>query len=280
VTVLILDGVSLARRREAMLAERAAAVLSRRGRAPGLLLVAFSDEQDGVPHIDRKLRMCAAAGVDATPLIIPSSVHTREATSRMQDLLKDRSFDGVFVQFPFPDTIDGDAFASAIPAELDVDIMTPVRTAQFMNGIATLPPVTVSAGLLLLDEYDVSLADRRGIVVARQSPFSLMFRAALSLRGADMAPLAPPDAPDLDERLRDAELVVVAGATPGLVQSTTLPPGVVAIDAGYFNPGGRGDIDVSGGIDHLAAISPVPGGIGPLTVSALIERVVLFAERS
>lgn len=277
--VTLLDGTALARGRAPRIAERAAAVRHRRGRPPSLVIVAFGDASGHVPHVDRKLRMCAAAGVDVTPLIIPPGVRTADAIGRMHRTVSAHAFDGVFVQFPFPDLIDGDMFAAAIPVNLDVDIMTPVRTAQFMNGMDTLPPVTVSAGILLLDAYGVSIADRRGIVVADASPFSLMFRAALVLRGADMSALVAPHAPDLDEQVHAAGLVVVSAGIPGLVRSTTISPDTVAIDVGYFNPGGRGDIDMSGGVEHLAAIAPVPGGIGPMTVSALIERVVLFAER-
>jgi methylenetetrahydrofolate dehydrogenase (NADP+)/methenyltetrahydrofolate cyclohydrolase len=275
---VVLDGVTLADRRAPLMAERAAAVQGRRGHAPAFVIVAFGDERGHVPHVARKARMCAAAGVAATSLVIPRAVPTGEAIGRMRDAVNHGRFDGVFLQFPFPETIDGDAFAAALPVELDVDIMTPVRTAGFMNGLAALPPVTVSACILLLDAYGVPIAERRGIIVADESPFSLMFRRALSLRGARMQELVDPTAPDLIERMQAADLVVAAAATAGLVHSTTLSPGTIAIDAGYFNPDGRGDIDVSGGIDHLAAIAPVPGGIGPMTVSSLIERVILFAE--
>lgn len=279
-TVRVLDGVSLARRRAPMVAQRSAAVRSRRGHAPALVIVAFSDNRGRVPHVHHKLRKCADAGVDAVVVTIPPGTHTADAVDRMHAALRDSRCDGVFVQFPFPEGIDGGAFAAAIPVALDIDIMTPVRTAQFMNGLDALPPVTVSASLLLLHDYDVSIADRRGVVVADANPFSLMFRAALVLDGADMGPIVAPNATDLVERVHAAELVVVAAASPGAVQSTMLSSGAIAIDAGYFNPGGRGDIDVSAGIDHLSAISPVPGGIGPMTIAALIERVVLFAERN
>lgn len=275
---LILDGTGLARRRQPMIARRAEAVRSRRGHAPALVIIAFGDEQGHVPHVARKQRMCAEAGIDVAVLVIPSGMDTGTALGRMRDLLIERAFDGVFVQVPFPDTIDGDAFVSAIPVHLDVDVMTPARTARYMNGTDSLPPVTVAAALLLLDEYGISIDGRRGIVVADEHPFSLMLRAALMLRGAEMQALVGPADLRLQDRVREADLVVVSAAMPGVVQSTQLMPGAVAIDVGYFNPGGQGDIDVSGGIDHLAALCPVPGGIGPMTVSALLERVVFFAE--
>ncbi|HSK21174.1 MAG TPA: tetrahydrofolate dehydrogenase/cyclohydrolase catalytic domain-containing protein [Longimicrobiales bacterium] len=275
---LILDGAGLARRRQRMIAERAAAVRARRGYAPSFILVAFGDEQGHARHVSRKQRMGVEAGVDLTPLIVAPRAQTGDAIVRLRRLMAARPFDGIFLQFPFPDTIDGDALADVVPVELDVDIMTPVRTARYTNGTEDLPPVTVSAALLLLEEYDVSIEGRRGIVVADDHPFSRMLHAAFARRGADMRDLVDPAAPDLDEHVRAAELVVVSAAMPGLVSSTNIAPGAVAIDVGYFNPGGCGDIDLSGGIDHLAALCPVPGGIGPMTISALLERVVLFAE--
>ena len=277
-SALILDGAALAERRQPMIAARAAAVRAGRGYAPSLILVAFGDERGHAPHVGRKQRMGAEAGVDVMPLILAPGAATGEAIAGMRDLMAAGGFDGIFLQFPFPDTIDGDALTEAVPAELDVDIMTPQRTARYMNGTDDLPPVTVSAALLLLDAYDVSIVGRRGIVVADDHPFSRMLRAALVRRGAEMRRLVDPAAPDLDAQVRSADLVVVSAALPGLVQATNIAPGAVAIDVGYFNPGGRGDIELTGGFEHLAALCPVPGGIGPMTVSALLERVVLFAE--
>lgn len=279
-TALILDGAALARRRQSMIAGRAEAVRARRGYAPSFVLVAFADEDGHAPHVRRKLRMGAAAGVELVPLILAPDAETGDAVDRMRGLLAARAFDGVFLQFPFPDAIDGDVLTAAVPVEFDVDIMTPVRAARYMDGSDDLPPVTVAAALLLLAEYDVPIAGRRGIVVAEDHPFSRMLLMALARCGADMGDLVDPAAPDLDMHVRSADLVVVSAAMPGLVQSTDIAPGAVAIDVGYFNPGGRGDIDVSGGFDHLAALCPVPGGIGPMTISALLERVVLFAEMS
>ncbi|HET7042428.1 MAG TPA: hypothetical protein VFI13_10430, partial [Gemmatimonadales bacterium] len=187
-------------------------------------------------------------------------------------------FDGVFVQFPFPADIDGDAFAAAIPAKLDVDVMAPRGVDRYMAGETGLPPVTVTAALLLLDAYGVSVTGRRGLVIGEESPFTAMFREALARRGAEMDAVLRPNMTGLARRVGEAGLVVVAAARPGIVRSESLAEGAVAVDVGYFNPGGRGDIDVSGGTNHLAALAPVPGGIGPMTVSALLERVVEFSE--
>jgi methylenetetrahydrofolate dehydrogenase (NADP+) / methenyltetrahydrofolate cyclohydrolase len=275
----VLDGSALAARRMPDLANRARAVLHARGRPPRLVLLAFADENGHVPHVERKLRAFAAAGVSAELLRLPHDATTRNATDRLQRELDAHAADAVFAQFPFPPGIDDDAIARAIPPVLDVDIMTPELTAAYLDGASALPPVTVTAGLLLLDAYNVDVDGRNGVIVAEPSPFAAMFRAAFARRGAHMPPLVAPHAPDLAQRVTAADLVIAAAAVPGLLRTDMLAPGTVAIDVGYFNEGGRGDINTAGGIDHLAAIAPVPGGIGPMTVSALLERVILFAEQ-
>ena len=275
---VIMDGAALAAARAAAHRARAAAVERARGHAPRLALVAFAGADGRVPHLERKLRACRNEGVSALPLILPEDTATTAARTAMLAHLEDTFADGVFLQFPYPKGIDGDELAAAIPYPADVDVMTPLRIRRFMTGRDELPPVTVAAALALLDGYGVDVRGRQGVLVAEPHPFSLMFHEALIRRGAAMHPLVSPDDAALEERTGKASLVVVAAGRSGLVKSSTLADGAVAIDVGYFNPGGRGDIDTAGGVGHLAALCAVPGGIGPMTVSCLIERVIRFAE--
>jgi methylenetetrahydrofolate dehydrogenase (NADP+) / methenyltetrahydrofolate cyclohydrolase len=276
--VQVLDGRDLAARRAEGLAARAAEVRARRGRAPVLLLVAFADAAGRASHVAGKLRACAAAGVETVPLIVAATHDTDAAVAAMHEALDAHRPDGVFVQFPYPAHIAGERIEAAIPEDADVDIMTTERIRRYLDGAADLPPVTVTAALLLLDDAGVAVEGRSGAVVAEESPFSLLLCEALRRRGATMQPLIAPASPDLPARVRNAGLVVVAAGQPGLVSVDMLRPGSIAVDLGYFNEGGRGDIDTRAGCAHLAAIIPVPGGIGPMTVSALVERVIAFAE--
>lgn len=273
----ILDGRALAAQRAPQLARRAAAVTARRGRAPLLLIMAFGDAAGHAPHVHAKVRSCVDCGVACELVILPPGIGTADAVRRMHAAIDAVHPDGVFVQFPFHAGIDGDALTAEIPVACDVDIMTPVREQQFLLGDA-LSPVTVSAALLLLDEHGIDITGRHGIVVADASPFAEMFRTALERRGAHMAPLVDPRAADVHAHAAVADLVVAAAGSAGSLSARGLKAGCVAIDVGYFNAGGSGDIDTSAGITHLAALMPVPGGIGPMTVSALVERVVQFAD--
>jgi methylenetetrahydrofolate dehydrogenase (NADP+) / methenyltetrahydrofolate cyclohydrolase len=272
---ILLDGRALARARQPELARRAGAVTSMRGLPPRLALVVFGPHDEVPPFIGRKLRACEAVGVEAVPMVLPydlSSLRAREVVQGLADL----RLDGIFLEFPFPEHIDADDVVEAMPEAKDVDVMTSARTRQYLADGAGQPPVTVEAALSLLDEYDVDVDGLDGLVIADASPFAEMFSEAFARRGARMRPLQPPTSAAV--HVRDAQLVVSAAARPALLRSEELAPGAVVIDAGYFNPCGRGDIDTSGGTAHLRALAPVPGAIGPMTVSMLIQRVIEAAE--
>jgi methylenetetrahydrofolate dehydrogenase (NADP+) / methenyltetrahydrofolate cyclohydrolase len=271
---LILDGRSLAARRLPLIAAAARRVRAARQRAPVLLLVAFADGDGTAPHVGRKQRAAAAAGIDVVTLLLGPDHDDADAHRLMASALRDARPDAVFVQVPVPPGLDEARIMSMIPAGLDVDVMTGESVNRFMTDAAAEPPLTVAATLRLLDEYRIDVRGLQGVVAAEPSDFAEMFRMALQRRGADMAPLLTPDAPESQERLRSASLVVAALARPSAISASQLAAGAIALDIGYFNAGGRGDIDTSEGAAHLGVLMPVPGGVGPMTVSMLLERVV------
>lgn len=277
---VLLDGVRLARERRSSLRERAARVVARRGRAPALGIIAFGEGDGPAPHVARKVRAAAEVGVEVVHLVVRPGTPAREARDAIQRLAHDarRPVDGIFLQFPYPDESFAETLEAGIPEAMDVDVMSPGHVRQYFDDAEALPPVTVSAALELVDAHGIPIQGRRGIVVADPSPFARMFRLAFARRGAEMSELLAPDSVALGRALREHDLVIVAAARPGLVDASSLSAGTIAIDVGYFNAGGRGDIDVRGGIDHLEAIAAVPGSIGPMTVSCLLERTILFAE--
>lgn len=274
-----MDGRTLAGERVPASAARAAAVAARVGRPPRLALVAFAEPDRRPPYIARKVRACAEAGVEARPLILPHDASTAESRLALEEILQTEPVDAVFVEFPFPTQVDAEEIVAAIPPRLDVDVMTPERTRRYLEEGEGPPPLTVSAGLALLDRFDVDVAGLDGVVVAEPSPYATMFTEALARRGARMRRITPTAAAERGPRqaIAEAGLVVSGASQAGILRSGQLKPGAVIIDAGYFNPEGRGDIDTSDGIEHLRALSPVPGGIGPMTVSMLVARVIEFA---
>lgn len=276
--MLLLDGRALAARRLPALRARADAVRAVRSRAPRLGILAFGDAAGIAPHVAGKQRAGAAAGVEVALEVVPAAASLDEALARCASLAADARLDGLFVQFPYPDASWAAFIEQAIPEHLDVDVMSPARVLRFSTDAAMLPPVTVSAALALVDAFGVTVRGLEGVVVAEPSDFSEMFRVAFMRRGALIPPVLSPADAATDPRLARASLVIVATGRPGFVRALQLAPDAVAIDVGYFNAGGRGDIDVGEGVSHLGALAPVPGGIGPMTISCLIERTISFAE--
>lgn len=274
---LILDGRLLAARRLPALRDRAGRVRASRGTPPTLLLVAFADAEGGAPWVSRKGRAGREVGVDVRPLVLPPDLDTAGALAALERAIEVARPDGILLQVPFPPDIDLDALTAAVPAEADVDVMKPEGFRAFMAGRLDRPPATVGAALALLDEGGVDLRDRQGVVIGEDAPFTVMLAEALARRGARMSVVAAGGA-ELRERLAESTLIVTSVSRRGAVRASDLAEGSVVVDGGYFNPGGRGDVDVSGGVGHLAALVPVPGGLGPMTVSVLLEGVIACAE--
>lgn len=275
----ILDGSALAARRLPGLRARAQALGAARGRLPSLGILGFADASGKVPHVAPKLRAAEASGVAVRVEALPVGATLADAIAATERLRSDPDLDGLFVQFPYPEASWGEAIESLIPPALDVDVMAPREVQRFMRDASMLPPVTVSAALALMDDAGIALADRDGVVIAEPSPFAEMFRLAFARRGVRMSGLVSPQDAMHDAAVRGASLVIVAAGMPGAVDAMALAEGAVAIDVGYFNPGARGDVAHATTARHLDAVVPVPGGIGPMTISALLERVILFAER-
>lgn len=274
---LILDGHALARKRLPALRERAAGVRAARGSAPRLLLLAFAERGGRAPWVEGKVRAGVEAGVEVRPLVLSAGLDAYAARAALERARGDVRPDAIFLQLPFPPAVDPGVLTAAVPPEADVDAMTPERFGAFMAGRSGRPPATVAAILALLVEGEVALDGREGVVVGEAGPFTSMLREALTRLGARME-VMPPGSGELSGRLSSSTLVVTSASRSGALSSGALAPGSVVVDGGYFNPGGLGDVDLSDGVDHLEALAPVPGGVGPMTVSALLEGVIALAE--
>lgn len=274
---LILDGAGVARARVAEHAARAAAVAARRGRPPSLGLVAFGDGSGEAAHAQRKLRACRAAGVRVETRILARDTGSGAVRAAVEELLGGEP-DGLFLELPFPTGVEADVVVSGVPEAVDVDVMTVGRIRRYLDHADGPPPLTIAAALSLLDHYGIDVDGREGVVVGPVGAFTRMFSAALARRGARMRPILPPSGSAVGSDLAGAALVVTAAAQPGAVPAERIAPGAVVVDGGYYNAGARGDVDAAGGISHLAALVPVPGGLGPMTISMLVDRVIGFAE--
>lgn len=274
---VILDGRALARLRAPELRGRAGVVSRIRGRAPSLVLIAFEGDDGRAPWLAGKLRAARTAGISLRPLRLAAGLSTDQACDQIYETLENSRPDAVYLQFPFPAELDVAALSAAVPPSLDIDCIHPESCRRYLSDGVGPPPVTVAGALALIGHANLVITGARSLIIGGSTPFNQMFCAALgraTRRQCEIVDL-PPSALETPP---DAALVVVSNGLPSGLSARGLKPGTIAIDAGYFNAGGRGNIDVSDGVSHLKALAPVPGGLGPISVSVLMEAVITRAE--
>lgn len=270
---LRLDGARLATARSAALAVRVERVRATRGRAPGLALLAGAEAGLAPPHVALKQRAAARLGVDVHALLLPFDAGLDAWIDAVARAAAEPATDAVFVQYPLPGHVDPQPVFNAIPVELDVDVLSTAALDRFERGLGP-PPATVAAAFAILDAYAVTLNDRDVRIVGQPGALARSFRVMFERRGALVDECVAAAGPGLRDRVAGAALVLTLGGQPGCVPAADLPDGAVVIDGGYFNEGGAGDVDLASGADHIGALVPVPGGLGPMTISVLLERTI------
>lgn len=273
----ILEGGRLAGRRATELAGRAAGVTAAKGRAPALALIAPGLPDSPSPHVGIKQRAARAVGVDTRIRSIPPDAPTGSVREAVLEVAADPGVDGIFVQYPLPEGVDEQAVFDAIPPERDVDVLSAAEFRRFVQDSGPAP-ATAAAGFLILDEHSVDLRGRTVRVVGEPSTLQEAFEVMAGRRGAHVLDRVSPGDPALAAALARTQVAVALIGRPGALDARLLPAAAIAIDGGYFNPGGRGDVDATRA-NHLGGLVPVPGGLGPMTVSVLLERTIERAAR-
>jgi len=272
----LLDGRLLAARLEARLAPRAARVAMRLGRVP--TLVSVLDGAHAASRRQAALKAAAAerAGMRVLVEALQPESDTQATSTVLERLATDPGVDGILLQYPLPAAVDGDAAAAALAPDKDLDVSGPAALARFAAGGPA--PAAAAALMALFRHYGIHVAGLPTLVVGRGTLHDQPFAVRLRRAGARVA-CVPPDDPALPAQLGTARLVVAAVGSPGAVAARHLQPGTVLVDAGYFNAGGLGDVDLTDA-PPLHALVPAPGGIGPMTVAVLLTRTLRAAEHS
>lgn len=268
----LMFGTDLAKQIVAQTKERAGTFANRFGRSPCLVAVLVGDDQGSVTYVAMKQRRSKIAGIESRLVHLPAATETAGVVDAVSELSADPSVDGILVQHPVPPPIDERAVFESIAAEKDVDGVTTVS----LGNMALARPGFVSAtpgGILrLLDAYVVELAGAQAVVIGR-SPI-LGKPVGLLLLGRDATvTFCHSKTRDLASLVASADVVVAGVGRPRFVQGNWIKPGAVVIDAGY-NDGNVGDVDFDAAIERASLITPVPGGVGPMTIAILLEQTV------
>lgn len=254
--------------------------LKERGVTPSLALVLVGMDEGSRRYVKMKARRCKKVGVEATVHHLPEAA-TEEVVSLIEKLSGDPSIHGVMVQLPLPEGVDENRVLAAIPPEKDVDGLTNETLGRLLRGERCYPPAGVGAILELLERYGIEYVDRHWVIVGLSDIVGKPLAALLMSREIPVTCVRS-DHPKLSDYTRMGDVLVVDIGRKWAVGAEMVKPGAVVIDNGnnYEDDKVYGDVDFEAVKEVASAITPVPGGVGPMLIANLIKNTVEAAENS
>lgn len=276
-TSMILDGARVAGEIKEQLKERIAR-LTNKGITPCLATVLVGDDPASETYVRMKGSACRRLGMESKRIQMSGETTTEQLLAVIRELNEDPTVHGILLQHPVPHHIDERAAFEAIAIEKDVDGVTTLGFAQTAFGFGLYPSCTPAAIMAIMDAYQLPMEGKHAVVIGRSpilgKPVSLM----LLNRNATVT-ICHSKTSGLAEFVKQADIVVAAVGKPKFVQGEWIKPGAVVMDAGY-NPGNVGDVDYDACLGRASAITPVPAGVGPVTIAMLLKHTVDAAERA
>ena len=276
----VIDGVAAAGEIHARLKERVAA-LARAGVQPGLAAVRVGDDPASKIYVRNKVRACDAAGIRSEEILLPSDCTPAAVVAALEKLNRDARVHGILLQLPLPGHLDTGVIQQSIAPAKDVDGLTRVSLGALLAGQPVFEPCTPAGVMVLLERAGVAVDRRHAVVVGRSAIVGKPMALMLMARGATVT-ICHSRTPDLAAETRRADVLVAATGRPGLITGGMVKPGAAVIDVGISRlEGGKlaGDVDFESVARIAGWLTPVPGGVGPMTVAMLLSNTVLAAER-
>ncbi|MEB5471332.1 bifunctional methylenetetrahydrofolate dehydrogenase/methenyltetrahydrofolate cyclohydrolase FolD [Shouchella clausii] len=274
---MILDGNEVSKRIKDKLALQVAA-LEQKGVRPCLATILVGDDPASATYVRMKGNACKRLGIESKKIELPEETTTKELLAVIRELNNDSSVHGILLQHPVPSQIDERAAFDEIAIEKDVDGVTTLGFAQNAFGFAHYPSCTPAAILAILDHYQLPIEGKHAVVVGRSPILGKPVSQMLLNRNATVT-ICHSRTENVSDFVKKADIVVAAVGKPEFIQGEWMKTGAVVLDAGY-NKGNIGDCDYDGCAQRASAITPVPGGVGPVTISMLLKHTVEAAERS
>ncbi len=275
-TARIIDGKAVAAALREEVRVRAATLPYR----PGLTVVLVGEDPASSVYVRSKDKAARDAGLTARTIRLPATTPQEELMRVVHELNTDDSVDGILVQLPLPAGLEARPVLEAIDPAKDVDGFHPINVGRLQEGLAVLQPCTPRGSMKLLAQAGVDLTGARAIVLGRSAIVGKPVAAMLLAQNATVT-IAHSRTRDLAAECRRADVVVAAVGRPEMVRGDWIAPGAVVIDVGINRlPDGRlvGDVAYEECLGHAGAITPVPGGVGPMTIACLLENTLLAAQ--
>jgi len=292
---MILDGKHIAQTIRAELREQIASIVSKGLRAPKLAVIIVGHNPASETYVANKIKACAEVGIEAERVALEAEITEEELLAEVERLNRDASVDGFIVQLPLPEHINESAVLSAIDYRKDVDGLTPENVGRTVQGLPSLVSATPRGIRELLARYDIQTEGKHVVVIGRSNivgkPIAmlLMQRPYLSLPGMSASSLGDATVTICHSKTRDleaicqtADIIIVAAGVPNLLTANMVRDGVVVIDVGINrveddSPRGYhlvGDVDFENVAPKASFITPVPGGVGPMTIVSLLQNTL------
>lgn len=276
---LLLDGKALAQKTEQELSARVSALKAKSGgQTPILATILVGDDPASATYVKMKGNACERIGMGSIRVEMPSSTTTEQLLAKIDELNNNPNVHGILLQHPVPAQIDERACFDAIALEKDVDGVTCLGFGRMSMGESAYGCATPKGIMRLLEAYKIDIEGKHAVVVGR-SPI-LGKPMAMMLLGANATvTICHSRTKNLAAHIKQADIVVGAVGKPEFIKAEWIKDGAVVVDAGY-HPGGVGDIELTPLKERVAAYTPVPGGVGPMTINTLIYQSVDSGEQS
>ncbi len=274
---MILDGKTLSRTIEGELAQKVALIKEKTGDVPALATILVGDNPASVTYVRMKGNACARVGLRSIKVEMPETTTTQQLLEKIEELNNDPQVCGILLQHPVPRQIDEQACFNAIALEKDVDGVNTASFGGFTMGLDRYVSATPKGIMTLLERYNIQLKEKEAVVIGR-SPILGKPAAMLLLNADATVTICHSKTVNLPEIVKRADIVVAAVGRPKFVKADWIKQGAVLVDAGY-NAGNIGDIDLENAAPLSSAYTPVPGGVGPMTIATLMQQTVASAMK-
>jgi methylenetetrahydrofolate dehydrogenase (NADP+)/methenyltetrahydrofolate cyclohydrolase len=286
----LIDGKKLAAETRAQIAAGVAALKTEKGVTPGLAVILVGDNPASVSYVTAKEKACAEAGMNSREIRLPANVAEADLLVEIARLNADPAIHGILVQLPLPKGFDEKKVIDSIAPDKDVDGFTPVNVGRMLIGEECFLPCTPHGIIKLVEVTGMNLAGKHAVVIGRSNIVGKPLAALLSRKSVNATvTLCHTGTPDVGAFTRQADVVVVAAGRPNTLTGDMLKPGAVVIDVGVnrlpdvTKPNGYrlcGDADFASCAAVASAITPVPGGVGPMTITMLLWNTLESARRA
>ncbi len=275
----LIDGKAIAAEVRQEVAAGVEEFVAAAGRTPALATVLIGDDPASAVYVAAKIRACAEAGLGSVHHHLPADASREEALALIDALNADPAVSGILCQLPIPGHLDGAELTNRIDPGKDVDGLTVASAGRLALGLLGLRPCTPTGVMILLGRTGVDLAGRDAVVIGRSNLFGRPMARMLDAADATVT-LCHRHTRDLAAACRRADIVIAAAGRPGLVEGDWIRPGATVIDVGInrTEDGLVGDVDFEAAAAVAGAITPVPGGVGPMTIACLLRNTLVAAK--